>query len=64
MIRSESAIGKPFVVKVDGETRQIGTVTHAATRDGKLYFAVDPALDTSPDETTPEVKPEDNSGVA
>jgi len=38
-IRPEQAVGKPLVVYIDGKRRVIGEVTHAALRDGKLYFA-------------------------
>ena len=38
-IRPEQAVGKPLVIYIDGERRHIGQITHAAIRDGKLYFA-------------------------
>lgn len=38
-IRPEQAIGKPLVVYIDGERRQIGTITAAKLDNGKLFFA-------------------------
>ncbi len=38
-IRPQQAVGKPLVIFKDGEKKQIGVVTHAAVKDGKLYFA-------------------------
>jgi hypothetical protein len=38
-------IGKPLVVYIDGERRQIGTVTNAAIQGGKLYVGA--SLDLS-----------------
>lgn len=38
MINPESALGKPLVVYIDGERRQIGTITRAAIKNGALYF--------------------------
>ena len=43
-LRPEQIVGKPLVVYIDGERRQIGTITHGAIRSGKLYFAADIAL--------------------
>ena len=39
MIDPQNAIGKPLVVLVDGEKRQIGTITHAVIKSGGLYVA-------------------------
>lgn len=39
MIQPKSAVGKPLVLLIEGQKRQIGTITHAAIKDGKLYFA-------------------------
>lgn len=37
MIDPQTLIGKPLVVFVDDEKRQIGTITRAALRDGSLF---------------------------
>lgn len=39
MIDPENCIGKPLVVYIDGERRQIGTITKAAVKNGSLYVA-------------------------
>jgi len=36
-IRPESVIGKPLVVYIDGERREIGKITNAAVRGDRLY---------------------------
>jgi hypothetical protein len=38
-MNSESLVGKPLVVYIDGERRQIGTVVKAQIVDGKLFTA-------------------------
>jgi hypothetical protein len=47
MLTAENAIGKPFVVLIDGQRRQIGLITDAAVKNGKLFVACD--LDLSED---------------
>lgn len=37
MFNAENLIGKPLVVYIDGERRQIGTIEKAAVRSGNLY---------------------------
>jgi hypothetical protein len=36
---AESLIGKPLVVYIDGERKQIGTITNAKTQGDGLYIA-------------------------
>lgn len=36
-ILADSIIGKPLVVYIDGERREIGTITNATVRGDKLY---------------------------
>jgi hypothetical protein len=36
---AENLIGKPLVVYVDGERREVGTITNAKTEGDKLFIA-------------------------
>jgi hypothetical protein len=36
-VNPKNLIGKPLVVLIDGEKREIGTITNAAVKDGSLY---------------------------
>lgn len=38
MFNAENLIGKPLVVYIDGERREIGTIEKAAIRSGNLYI--------------------------
>lgn len=38
-VNAQNVIGKPLVVYIDGERRQIGTIERAVFQDGKLYIA-------------------------
>lgn len=42
----KTLIGKPLVVYIDGERRQIGTITNAAIQNGSLYVGA--TLDLAP----------------
>ena len=53
-------IGKPLVVYIDGERRQIGTITNAAIRSGKLYIGAELDLSGGEVEGSVPLKPEDN----
>lgn len=44
----KSLIGKPLVVYIDGERRQIGEITNATIQSGKLFVAS--TIDISQDE--------------
>lgn len=35
----QNIVGKPLVVYIDGDRRQIGTITKAAIKDGTIYVA-------------------------
>ena len=37
MFSAENLVGKPLVVYIDGERRQIGTIEKAAIRSGNIY---------------------------
>jgi hypothetical protein len=43
-IRPNSIIGKPLVVYIDGKRVEIGVITNAAVRDGRMYFGADIAI--------------------
>jgi hypothetical protein len=53
MIDPKNAIGKPLVVYIDGERRQIGTITNARLQDGNLFVAagIDLAQETADDQS-------------
>jgi hypothetical protein len=48
MIDPKSALGKPLVVYIDGERRQIGTITRAVLKDGAIFISA--TLDLKEDE--------------
>lgn len=34
----KNAVGKPFVVYIEGERHELGSITRAALKDNKLFF--------------------------
>lgn len=38
-MNADNLVGKPLVVYIDGDRRQIGTITNAKIEDGKLFVA-------------------------
>lgn len=48
MLNPENLHGKPLVVYVDGQRREIGVITKAVIKDGGLFVAADLSLDERP----------------
>jgi hypothetical protein len=48
-IRPEQAVGKPLVIYIHGEKRQIGVITKAVVKDGGIFVAADLNLNPSED---------------
>ena len=53
MIDPKNAIGKPVTIRVGGEVRQIGVVTHATIQSGDLFIRA--SLDLSEEGDRDEV---------
>jgi hypothetical protein len=50
MLNPKNLVGKPLVVYIDGERRQIGTITSAKIDSGKLFVASALAIEKEDDD--------------